>query len=220
MQAYSPPKGRPFLFGLIFGLGLGVAQIVLEIVVVSSKASGGLFWLGAFVWLAIFFVVGILSAKRSGKVSTGTIAGLWAGTFGGLISLILNEVLIFIGLSFFSGQLQQSTANADVSTQQVTTAIVTVVTILFLFLWALAVGLGAGLGALGGLVGQATSTVPKMQYQQYPSYPQYPTSSSYPPDTQYPSSSYPPNTQYPQSQYPPDQYPQSQYPPQPPYLNQ
>src|SRR5258708_21387746 len=99
---YTPPNTRNITFqqGLIFGLILGLVSAVILLLntfVISPSGNGVLELLLSFLvfllGLAAYFEAGILASKKTGKVSTGTFAGLWTGTFSGIIGFIVSMAL-------------------------------------------------------------------------------------------------------------------------------
>ena len=237
-----PPQqtGRPALRnGLIFGailaavgLGNSLIQWLAGAYVVSTHAVNGFTsvnvndtgptaFLGCVVFLAVLaltFVAGMLAARRTGKVGTGSIAGLIAGAFsalvGGTLSLVVNIVLV-------APALQVPAASTMTPSQVQALFIGTTVAGLILRLF-FDSGVGAGMGALGGLLGANTyrkslPVGPAPYAPVYPGMPGMPGAGPAPQpwpyaNPQYPSQ-YPP--QYP-SQYPPQNQPPSGFPPPPP----
>ncbi|HLG64520.1 MAG TPA: hypothetical protein VKY19_21460 [Ktedonosporobacter sp.] len=216
--AYSQPNSRNIAFqqGLIAGLILAaIASTVLLIntfVNVTNTGTALLLTLLVFLLgLAAYFVAGILAAKKTGKVSTGTLAGLWTGGIYGVIGFVVSMVL------FFSVNLPRLMANFNNLPSSTSTSAdafragATIGGVAFaIFGIAFAIGLGAGLGALGGLIGKSTSKVtplPAYPHQPYPAQP-------YPPASAYPDQPYP-NQPYPNQPYSDQPYPNQPYPNQP-----
>src|SRR5258708_9071888 len=211
---YTPPNTRNITFqqGLIFGLILGLVSAVILLLntfVISPSGNGVLALLLSFLvfllGLAAYFVAGILASKKTGKVSTGTFAGLWTGAIYGIIGFIVSMVLFFtVNLAKILDAAKSSTLNPDAFR---TGAIIggvgfAIFGILF------AVGLGAGLGSLGGLICKNTSKVAAA-----PAYPPYPNQPSYPP---YQNQLYPPQANPGQPYtHPSGPYPANPYQPDP-----
>lgn len=93
---------RPSLrYGLIFGLILGVVQIIYGFAtsfITDANAQSYLSTIG----LALFLVFGILAGRRAaqetGKLGTGALAGLWAGLIGSAVEALLPLINTFIFL--------------------------------------------------------------------------------------------------------------------------
>ena len=93
-----------------------------------------------------FLLIGFLGSKSTGKVSTGTLAGLFAGTFGGILAAVGQ--IVSTALSINSGFAQ----NGEGLLLFTGFAII-------LYTLILTIGGGAGVGALGGVLGQNFSAV-------------------------------------------------------------
>ena len=179
-----------------------------------SALMGCAIFLGA---LALTFVAGMLTARRTGGVGGGSLAGLVAGAFGALLgggaSLIVTITLEAPGIQspMGSGMTQSQMQGMLIGAQ----------------VFGLVAGLfqygafGAGAGALGGLVGKNSyeKAHPSQAYQP-PVYPGYP-GGPWQPGAYYPGAPYPgapyPGPQYPAQPYPGQQgYPMPQDYPMPP----
>ena len=166
------------------------------------------------VYLALFFVAGIMTARQSGSVGAASLAGLLAGGVGALVNGAVSVILLFVLPSTLSSL---GTINSDTSDSAVMIGVVVgaIIGLIFgLLIWG---GLGAGLGALGGLIGQNQfrAAHPELAqpypyaYAPYPGYPPAPPMGAYPPPPP-PPGAYPP---------PPGAYlppPEASYPPTPP----
>ncbi|HEY7092725.1 MAG TPA: hypothetical protein VH393_06075 [Ktedonobacterales bacterium] len=169
------------------------------------------------VYLALFFVAGIMTARQSGSVGAASLSGLLAGGVGALVNGAISVILLFVLPSTLSPLGTTSALNSDTSDSAVMIGVVVgaVIGLIFgLLIWG---GLGAGLGALGGLIGQNQfrSAHPELAqpypyaYAPYAGYPPAPPMGAYPPPPP-PPGAYPP----PPEAYPPP--PGASYPPAPP----
>jgi hypothetical protein len=213
-------RGAIVRWGLLFGgimALLGSADAIVTILLEGSLA-GDLSTVRAFttvtlasslvscglnvVYLALFFVAGILTARRTGKVGAGALAGLLAGGLGKLITGTVTVTLLFLSRALFP----TSRAGGIPIVPAAGTAQIVITAIGGLVIWC---GLGAGLGALGALVGQSQFRTAHPELAQprpyasapyppgpYPGYPPVPPMGAYPPP---PSGAYPP----PPGTYPP-----------------
>jgi hypothetical protein len=179
------------------------------------------------VYLALFFVAGIMAARQSGSVGAASLAGLLAGGVGALINSVASLIMTFV----FPNTLATSTTVNVLNTNSSAYLIVGfVVGLLFgLVLWG---ALGAGLGALGGLIGQSQfrASHPELAqpypyaYAPYPGYLPAPPVGAYPPPPPGvlpppPSGPYPPYPPAPPAEQPPqgETYtPPSRFPPSQP----
>lgn len=141
--------GRAALtLGVTTGIGAGVIQSALIVFVAHAQYVYGS--LSAFVipislllWVILFMLIGVFAARRSGKVNSGTLTGLWAGLAGGVIT---SATLFVEAASSMQYYYNYSGTMALYLT-------------MIIFLGLLMLGLGTGLGSLGGLIGQSFSPV-------------------------------------------------------------
>lgn len=164
------------------------------------------------VYLALFFVAGIMTARESGSVGAASLAGLLAGGVGALVNSAVSVTLLLVYPTTLSALSTTSTLDSDTGAIVIASAVIGGV--FSLLIWG---GLGAGLGALGGLIGQNQfrAAHPELAqpypyaYAHYPGYPPAPPMGAYPPPPP-PPGAYPP---------PPGAYlppPEASYPPTPP----
>jgi hypothetical protein len=166
----TPHSGRTSLiYGFSAGLGLGIIEsvIIVYLTRITYFNTYGLLSipLSLLLWVIVLLVIGALAAKRTGKIHTGALAGLWSGMSGGIIAAITLFIMVM------------SSVNYSYSTY---TSIVALSLTYIIVLILGALGLGTGLGALGGLIGQSFSTIatPILRHQQQSDPPQpYQTSS-------------------------------------------
>jgi len=133
-------------YGAIGGVCFNVIWFVASFLVGSIGSI-----LAIVLTIVAFLLIGVLAAKQTGRVRTGTHAGLVAGLTGGgtiwvtlaLASLMNGSIPIH---KLINGLLDVSVLMA--------LAFATVPLVVFL------VSLGAGLGSLGGLIGKRKAKVP------------------------------------------------------------
>jgi hypothetical protein len=149
--------GAAFIWkwGAICGVVLGAIQIIISLLSPGSLKT----ILDIIVWLIAFFVIGLLAARQTGRVRTGTLVGLVAGLIGSLIAVIF----VIVQIATNGQQITQALNQAGVSPGKLSTVAVVGIVIALIVTVALELGLGAGIGSLGGLVGRrlaspATST--------------------------------------------------------------
>jgi hypothetical protein len=182
-----PKSGKvAFQQGLFFGLVLAgindtlyVLNSVLNQTPATTETNAGAvgtsvligFGVGCLIFLlslGAYFGAGILAARQTGRVSTGTFAGMWAGAIYGFIDFLVKVV---IQLTITIPADAQSLQGTSPDSAQSTANILGVAGIVGAFLLVLvAVGLGAGLGSLGGLIGRSISKVkpPERMLVPYP----------------------------------------------------
>jgi hypothetical protein len=162
-----------------------------------SALMGCAIFLGA---LALTFVAGMLTSRRTGGIGGGTLAGLVAGAFGallgGAVSLIVTITLEAPGI--------QAPAGSDMTQSQMQGMLIGAQ------IFGLVAGLfqygafGAGAGVLGGLVGKNSYEKANAPAYQLPPF-------------YYPGMPGQPGAYYPYAPYPGPQYPAPPYAPPPPY---
>lgn len=165
MQApsISQRPGRAALrSGLILGITLGIIHSVITIIVTQMNTNtlittgsrinaGGittpLYLLTPLLWIIGLLTAGIWGSQTTGKISMGTLAGLFAGTFGGIVAGLGQVVATAIS----ANQVTLSSSEANLLLFSGFAAI--------FYVMLLTIGAGAGLGVLGGLIGQSLSSV-------------------------------------------------------------
>lgn len=160
-MAQQPRRGSTtLLWGLLFGIILALLVVLDRLFVVGALRQAGL---GAglvslllsrgvlyVVGLALFFLGGLLAARRSGVVESGVFAGLLAGALAGLTNL----VVVVLADAAVSRRLQRAATarralpalHAAIGTSLFSAVVAFIVVAL----------VGAGVGALGGLVGRGS----------------------------------------------------------------
>jgi hypothetical protein len=155
----SPTSGKVALqFGALFGVSLNVL-LIAETWFLHSP----IFFYGLPV--LAFLLAGLLAAKRTGKVSTGTLAGLWSGIISTIIGIaaLIIAFLTVEHAAFVQGALSSS-ADPRYAQQYVWIGLV-IFAIVLSFVMA---AIGSGLGALGGLIGKSMSPMTQQPYSSYP----------------------------------------------------
>ena len=166
-QRMSIPTIRNgLLFGAVLGaLGLGntivqwltgayhaIAHTVNGFTSVTVSDTGASALLGCAVFLAVLaltFLAGILTAKATGRVGSGALAGLLAGSFGALVGGVSGLAVI---VAFVAPSLQ-APADSSMTQGQVQALLIGTSTVGVIVGLLLDGGFGAGMGALGGLIG-------------------------------------------------------------------
>ncbi len=178
MQARS---GNPALQnGLLFGMFLGIVEILL------SFLLGGIgLIINALLFLFIVGYAGYRASARTGRVSTGLLAGLLVGLLSSVIATIPLLIYYLSNIDAFRVQLQQEMA-ANNMYQGITLTNNLVIASVILLLVILVVGatlLGMGVGSIGGAIGKGRA--PRQPVLQYPyPMPPYPPQSYVPPPPQ------------------------------------
>jgi hypothetical protein len=216
----NPAVRNGFIFGVIIAV-ISLASSLVDLVTGTTLASANgsvsvspLQFLGCLVFivaLALFFVVGINTARATGKVGSASVAGLMAGLVGGIVNLIVGTIIDFVYVLPNSNFTPTVPPGSTLTPSELKTAYIIGAIIGVIFILAVYAGIGAGVGALGGLIGKNNYQGPVASYQEsmyqgMGGQPGYPPPGAYPP----PPGAYPP----PPGSYPPP--PGAGYPPPPP----
>ena len=143
----TPHVGKIALYyGLRAGLLVGIAQSV--IIIYTNHGSYSPYSvlttpLSLLLWVLAFMGAGYLTSKQIGKTSAGTLAGLWVGIIGGVVTAGMN---LYELISFYLGRGY----DFEIVVRIIAGALVGMI-LLVLF----TMGAGCGLGSLGGLIGQS-----------------------------------------------------------------
>ncbi len=223
-------------WGLIFGgllvlvglINYGIEYATGTLTMAATPASLSRLNLGAslaqsciafIVEMTLFFLAGMMTARENGRVGSGSIAGLIAGSLYGVVAAVFGVIALQM-----RGLPTTTTTRVDPATLHtiliVTSIVVAIIVVVF------GIGIGAGVGALGGLVGRSQydrahppQPMVGSLYTPMAPTPGYPPS-GYPPagspPSGYPPAGYPPATGYPPAPgaYPPPQA--NEFPPQTP----
>lgn len=131
-----------FRYGAIIGvIGGGLCLLIVILIAAFKNDPGALFagCVGFVAGCALLFEAGHITAKQTGTVSSGALAGATAGFLMGM------------GFSMLS-LIQQIRSGKLHSLGQI--GLILGIVVALLFDSALVAGIGGGLGALGSLVGQ------------------------------------------------------------------
>ncbi|HCI79402.1 MAG TPA: hypothetical protein DHW02_06915 [Ktedonobacter sp.] len=199
----NPALQQGILFGVIFGIIILINDLLGDFS--GLGATAGIISILLFlVELFLYAAAGFRASAQTGRVGTGTLAGIFAGLIGGIVGLIATIIIAFTATNLLL-QRAQATANAlhihiiYTSTMIISSAFVSAILGL-----ALAVGLGAAFGAIGGAIGRSRAPQSQAPYQEqfYQGMPAAPTNPANPYNQPYTPNGqgYPPNQTYPQSE--------------------
>jgi hypothetical protein len=87
MKAFKSSAKIIWTYGLIFGICFGIIMIITELLALKNVTGSLLTWVRALLFMPLF-LAGVLAAKRTGLLRTGTLAGILAGLTGGLITIV------------------------------------------------------------------------------------------------------------------------------------
>lgn len=153
--------------GLKYGAGLGVILLLLAIIADllggSSIVNTGLRWINVAVVGLCYLRVGYLAARRTDRLSSGTMTGLVTGLVAYIINLVGHLIVLPIYISLaHTEQTTHLTASAQIAAATQT-----------LFYWMVIYGILAGivLGFMGSNIGihRAERPISKPSAPQVPS---------------------------------------------------
>lgn len=165
----TQPEVRPSKIaqheGLVFGVGLGVLLSLNFLL--SVYANFGFTLITWIVGLAAYFVAGMRASKVTRVVSTGLLAGMFTGIISSVINLIvvvpvtlLNVDKLRIAAQKVADQVKNNHTHYTNSSFVSTVIIGVIIGIVLAALF------GVGLGAAGGSIGRARAPLPTKTYEE------------------------------------------------------
>ena len=142
--------------GLIFGIILGVILLALSFISTNFFITLALILLAAF-------LAGRRASQETGRITTGTLAGLWTGLIGIFIPSIISVILVLINIDAYRNSIQTA---ADKQHQHITytnSMVIASLLINVLFLIVLGVLPGVIGGALGGNISRRRAHLPPIE---------------------------------------------------------
>lgn len=214
MQVQTQKSNPALRYGLLFGIILGAIEFVLYL----ALANIG-FLIALLFYLGLVGFAGYRASARTGKVSTGLVAGLLAGLFSSVIASIATFFFLLPHIDTLRQLLQQqaSTLNQGNSITYTNTLVTEGLIVALIIVVVISTVVALGIGALGGAIGKGNAPV------QQPPYPPYPYGGQYQDPRYMPPPAYPPQENVPPRMYtPPPPSPQNyntpspqKYPPSP-----
>lgn len=148
MQNLLARVGNPALRqGLIFGIILGVILLALSFIINDLIITFALILLAAF-------IAGMRASQETGRLATGTLAGLWTGLIGIFIPSIISVVFVLFNIEAYRKSLQTAADKQHVNITYTNSQLFTSLAINFLFLIVLGILPGVIGGAVGGNFGR------------------------------------------------------------------
>ena len=166
------------------GLQIGIILGIIEILFTFLLGGTGLI-INVLLFLFIVGYAGYRASARTGKVSTGLLAGMLVGLLSSVIANIPLLVYYLSNIDAFRARLQQEMA-ANNLYQGITFTNNLVIVRVILLLVVLVVGatlLGLGVGSIGGAIGKDRAPRPPALQYPYPM-PPYPPQRYVPPPPQ------------------------------------
>jgi len=142
--------------GLIFGIILGVILLALSFI------SSGL-TITLILCLIAAFIAGMRASQETGRLTTGTLAGLWTGLIGIFIPSIISIVLLLINIDAVRKSAQINADKQHLHIIYTNSVLLEGLLINFIILLALGVLLGVIGGVLGGNFGRRRTPLPPVE---------------------------------------------------------
>jgi hypothetical protein len=146
--------------GLIFGIILGIILLALSLIGFNN------FTITLILCLFAAFIAGRRASQETGRMATGTLAGLWTGLIGTFIPSIILIVLFLINIDAYRKSIQTNADQQHIHITYTNSLLIEGVLINFLVLLALGVLLGVGGGAVGGGFGRRRAQLPPVEVYQ------------------------------------------------------
>ncbi len=143
-----------FEHGLLVGGVLAVIQIALYLL---SGVVPVNFGTTIIIWLTAYAVAGYLASRKTGKLSTGMLAGFFVALLAGLVVTVYVMVVVGLNIDIERQNMQElanKQKNAPVITNQM---VITNLLSWYALLITLGSLLGIGTGALSGLFGKRSN---------------------------------------------------------------
>jgi hypothetical protein len=139
--------------GLIFGTILGI--ILLAISFFSSVLT-----ITLILCLSAAFIAGMRASQETGRITTGTLGGLWTGLIGLFIPSIISMILLLVNIDAVRKSAQDAANKLSQHITYTNSMVLTVLAINFVILLALGVLLGVIGGVIGGSFGRRRAQLP------------------------------------------------------------
>src|ERR1700736_3432976 len=165
MQMQTRSSNPALQNGLLFGVILGAIEVAFSL----TLGNVG-FLICLIFYLGIIGFAGYRASARTGKVSTGLVAGLLAGLFSAIIGSLGLFLYLLPNLDTLRQQLQQqaTTFNQGVAINYTNNVVIGLVVLLLVILILGSSLLALGIGAIGGVIGKGNAPVPPAPSYPYP----------------------------------------------------
>jgi len=168
-QALPSSGGIALRQGLMFGVGLGLIQLVITIInylVNLGSLNLVLSSISIILALAAYLVAGLRASQQTGRVVTGLLAGMWTGLFAAIISYVVTLIYTIANIDSLRIAAQR-VVDANHANFQYTNSLLIAITagtglgvVLFLGL------VGLGVGSIGGAISRRRANIPTQSYQE------------------------------------------------------
>jgi Family of unknown function (DUF5518) len=143
--------------GIIFGIILGIILLALSFIGFNN------FSITFILCLLAAFLAGFRASQETGRMITGTLAGLWAGLIGTFIPSLILMILFLINIDAYRKSAQVIADQKHLHTTYTNSILIEGLLINFVILLFLGVLLGAVGGVVGGQFGRRRATIPPVE---------------------------------------------------------
>jgi len=142
--------------GLIFGIILGFVLLAISFIITN-------FLITLILILLASYIAGLRATQETGRMTSGTLAGLWTGLIGISIPSLISIVLVFVNLDSYRKSLQASADKLHQHIIYTNSMVLTGLLINVLFL--LIIGILPGIigGLIGGQFGRRRAQLPHVE---------------------------------------------------------
>jgi hypothetical protein len=142
--------------GLIYGIILGIILVGLNFFI-----TGLIFIVGLTILAAL--IAGMRASRETGRLTTGTLAGLWTGLIGTLILSVFALGFLLFNIDAVRKDAQITANQQHIHIIYTNSQIITNYLIVYLILIALGVMFGVIGGVLGGSFGRRRAQIPPVE---------------------------------------------------------
>jgi hypothetical protein len=143
--------------GLIFGIILGIILLAVSFIGFNNLTFTFILCLLAA------SIAGMRASQETGRIITGTLAGLWTGLIGTFIPSIILILLFLINIDTYRKNAQTIANQQHLHITYTNSLLLEGLLINFFFLLLVGVLFGAGGGAVGGIFGRRRAHIPPVE---------------------------------------------------------
>jgi len=146
--------------GLIFGIILGVIFLAISLIGFNNLTFT------LILCLLAAFIAGMRASRETGRITTGTLAGLWTGLIGTFIPSIILTILFLINIDAYRNSAQTNANQQHLHITYTNSLLLEGLLINFLLLLSVGVLFGVCGGAVGGIFGRRAQLAPVEEYKE------------------------------------------------------
>ena len=143
--------------GLIFGIILGVIFLAISLIGFNNLTFT------LILCLLAAFIAGMRASRETGRITTGTLAGLWTGLIGTFIPSIILTILFLINIDSYRNSVQTNANQQHLHITYTNSLLLEGLFVNFLLLLLVGVLFGVCGGVVGGLFGSRRAHIPPVE---------------------------------------------------------